>query len=263
MTPRTSLRIAALGFALACVPSLAAQHDDRVERAMQALRNRELDDDSQALATLRELAAAGDAVAQYNLGVLYLQGIAVTQDLPTAVEWWKKDADEGQVDAQYKLAHSYRVGRGIEPDAGKAFYWYARAAEQGDAEAQYNVAESYRVGYGTKPSLKAAVKWYEKAAEGGDVQARAALAMTYAMESYEGYSPALAYQWLLLVLPHLGLYAEGPRAEAEGLRRRLESMLDVDARARARAAADAWKQRHPKENLPKPLVEVSIEPRRR
>jgi hypothetical protein len=42
------------------------------------------------------------------------------------------------------------------------------------------------------------------------------------------------------------------------LRRRLESALDADARARARAAADEWKQRHPKENLPKPIVVVAI-----
>jgi hypothetical protein len=37
---------------------------------------------------------------------------------------------------------------------------------------------------------------------------------------------------------------------------RLETALD--ARARARAAADEWKQRHPKENLPKPIVEIAI-----
>jgi TPR repeat protein len=259
-TARALLVGAAIGLAATSAPCAPSDADDRAERAVRALQDGHLDDDAQALATLRDLAESGHPQAQYDLGLVYLNGMGVSQDLPAAVGWWKKAAEQGHVNAQYKLAHSYREGRGIEPDAGKAFYWYTRAAEQGDAEAQYNVGYSYRIGYGTTKSLADAARWYERAAEGGDIQARAALAQLYATEGFERYSPAVAYKWLLLVLPRLALYEEGPRAEAEGLKRRLESMLAVDERERARKAADEWRRQHPKENVPKPIVEVSIQP---
>ncbi|MDE4699642.1 SEL1-like repeat protein, partial [Klebsiella pneumoniae] len=45
-------------------------------------------------------AEAGDAKAQYNLGVAYATGQGVRQDNRTAVEWYRKAADQGDATAQ-------------------------------------------------------------------------------------------------------------------------------------------------------------------
>ena len=41
----------------------------------------------------KQLAIKGNADAQYNLGVMYSKGNAVTQNYAQALEWYKKAAD--------------------------------------------------------------------------------------------------------------------------------------------------------------------------
>ena len=48
-------------------------------------------------------AEAGDADAQFNLGVMYYQGLGVEQDFKEVVKWYQKAADQGDVEAQYNL----------------------------------------------------------------------------------------------------------------------------------------------------------------
>jgi TPR repeat protein len=109
-----------MGLALAgmCMPSHAG---DRITRAVQALRNDRLDDDDHALATLRELAASGDAEAQYNLGVAFLNGVGCHAGSAEGGRPVDQGGGAGHVNAQYKLGHSYREARGVDSDAGKAF----------------------------------------------------------------------------------------------------------------------------------------------
>ena len=44
-------------------------------------------------------AEAGDAVAQYNLGIMYYNGKGVPQDYAEAVKWYRLTADQGDADA--------------------------------------------------------------------------------------------------------------------------------------------------------------------
>jgi len=53
---------------------------------------------------LLPLAERGDPIAQYNLGIMFLQGKGVTKDNAAAVKWLKKAADQGNSDAQSSLA---------------------------------------------------------------------------------------------------------------------------------------------------------------
>ena len=53
----------------------------------------------------RSLANAGDATAQYNLGVMYRKGDGVPQDYEKAFKWNKLSADQGYVKAQRNLVH--------------------------------------------------------------------------------------------------------------------------------------------------------------
>ena len=60
-----------------------------------------------ALREWTPLAKQGDAVAQYNLGVMYAQGQGVPQDYKTAVKWYRLAAEQGNADAQYNLGVMY------------------------------------------------------------------------------------------------------------------------------------------------------------
>ena len=59
---------------------------------------------------LETRAKAGDAVAQYDLGVAYQRGDGVKADLKRAVRWWQKSADAGYGLAEYNLGVAYQRG---------------------------------------------------------------------------------------------------------------------------------------------------------
>ncbi len=56
-----------------------------------------------ALRLWRTLADQGDANAQLNIGVLYVNGQGVLQDYVEALKWSRKAADQGQAGAQFNL----------------------------------------------------------------------------------------------------------------------------------------------------------------
>ena len=88
--------------------------------------------------------------AQYNLGVMYANGVGVPQDDKTAVKWYTLAAEQGHASAQYNLGVMYRKGQGVPQDDKTAVKWYTLAAEQGDAAAQYNLG-LMTLGVGVKP----------------------------------------------------------------------------------------------------------------
>ena len=94
-------------------------------------------EETQALADLQQRAAAGDATAQFEFGVLYYYGQGVAQDYGQARAWWEKAAAQGHADAQYILGILYDEGRGVVQDYAQARAWYEKAAAQtGDKEIQ-------------------------------------------------------------------------------------------------------------------------------
>ena len=55
------------------------------------------------------------ALAQYNLGQSYYQGVhGLTQSSKRAIEYYTLAAEQGYIDAQYNLGHMYVRGDGIE-----------------------------------------------------------------------------------------------------------------------------------------------------
>ena len=121
---------------------------------------------------LRNDALQGDAVAQFNLGVM-------ARSSEQAHAWYRKAAEQGLAPAQYQLALTYLNGYGVEQSDEKAVDWYRKAAEQGNATAQYNLGYMYRNGFGLEQSDENAAIWYRKAAEQGNVQAQNNLGWTY------------------------------------------------------------------------------------
>jgi TPR repeat protein len=128
--------------------------------------NRE--DYAAALREWRPLAEKGDALAQYNLGVLYRKGRGVPQDDVQARKWYDKAAVQGQAKAQYNLGTLYYNGEGVPKDYKQALRWFRLAADQGEAVAQTKIAIMYEDAQGVPHDLVQAYKWYSLAITSGD-----------------------------------------------------------------------------------------------
>nr|WP_271960234.1 SUMF1/EgtB/PvdO family nonheme iron enzyme [Rubripirellula sp.] len=85
------------------------------------------------------LANAGNADAQYNLGVLYGRGawkhFDVPQDYAEAVKWLRLAAEQGHANAQFDLGKLYLHGFDVPEDYAEAYVWFSVAAAGGHADA--------------------------------------------------------------------------------------------------------------------------------
>jgi TPR repeat protein len=76
----------------------------------------------------RKSAEQGNAMAQYNLGVIYDDGQGVPQDYAVAMSWYRKAADQGYIEAQISLGIFYSMGQGVSRDYVIAHMWLSLAA---------------------------------------------------------------------------------------------------------------------------------------
>jgi len=79
---------------------------------------------AEAMTWYRLAADQGEARAQFNLGIIYDEGIGVPQDYAEAMKWYRKAADQGFSPAQYNLGTMYLEGRGVPEDFVQAHMWF-------------------------------------------------------------------------------------------------------------------------------------------
>ena len=125
-------------------------------------------------------AEAGDASAQFDLGLIYYEGLNVPKDTGEAIKWYRKAADQGIVGALFNLGEIYRHGNGVPKDRAEALKWYRKAADQGNMYAQNVMGSSYRHGEGVPKDSAEAFKWYHKSANQGGLFAQYDIAKMYA-----------------------------------------------------------------------------------
>ncbi len=108
-------------------------------------------------------------------------GIAAYQanNLPLAYKEFLAAAREGHADSQFNVALMYEQGIGVGKDEKEAFVWYDKSAAQGYAAAQYNLECSGENGRGTAIDFAQANAWYRKASVQGDALAIGNLGMLY------------------------------------------------------------------------------------
>ena len=99
------------------------------------LAHREEGDITQSARQFRPLAEQGNAMAQYNLGVLYATGQGVKRDYREAAKWYRRSAAQGVVHAQHKLGNLHLQGLGVPRNLELAHLWHSVAAAQGHADA--------------------------------------------------------------------------------------------------------------------------------
>ena len=117
------------------------------------------------LSDLKRRADAGDAVAQNNLGHLYLYGnqeYNVSVDLDKGIEYLNMAAEQDQVNAMTTIGWNYFLGdKGAEQNNEEAIYWNKRASELGFSVASYNMGFFYYSGLaGLEQDLLKAKKYW-------------------------------------------------------------------------------------------------------
>ena len=166
----------------------------------------EKSDYATAMLLWEPLAISGDAAAQFNIGSLYYNGLGVTKDVETGIDWYlqsseqgyqkakkqiqvilvtadklvrmgfhsngmerlKPLADYGNPVAQTYLGTLYENGTGVGEDTSIAYDWYKRAVDQGYALAQTNLGNLYYTGRGVPHNIEQALKYFKLAAKQGE-----------------------------------------------------------------------------------------------
>ena len=93
------------------------------------------DDAVKAYEATKSLAEQGDVVSQYNLGVMYAQGLGVAQDNQKAMTWFRQAAEQGDSFAQFNLGAMYVNGQGVPKDVVMAYALINLSAAQGNENA--------------------------------------------------------------------------------------------------------------------------------
>jgi TPR repeat protein len=113
--------------------------------------------------------APGAIDAQFLLGLKCSLGA----DAAGAVESYRLAADRGNALAQFNLAVIYELGQGVPPDCAEATKWFLKAAEQGDAGGQLEMGKRCHRGSfdslteDARESRIEAYKWFKLAAAQG------------------------------------------------------------------------------------------------
>lgn len=110
-----------------------------------------------AIDLYRKAAEAGVSEALYKLGECYYRGIGVTQDCGQAFELFLDAAQSDYPPAQFALGRCFAEGKGTPADQSAAFYWFNQAAMRYEPQAMLEVGKRYLEGKGTaKDPTKAA-----------------------------------------------------------------------------------------------------------
>jgi TPR repeat protein len=124
-----------------------------------------------AMRLFRSLAEHGNAIAQYNLGVMYYKGEGVSQSYPLAASWYRLAAWQGDASAQLGLGVLCYNGQGTLQSYTEALTWFRQAADQGSVQAQINLGAMYANGQGAPQDYIQAHMWLSLAAAKSETRA--------------------------------------------------------------------------------------------
>ncbi len=116
-------------------------------------------------------AAAGDSIAQAQMGFIYDTGRNVKEDNARAASWYRLAVMQNQLDAMVNLAALYLNGEGVAVNKAKAVELLLNAADKGHPTAQRNLGVLYQFGEGVEQNYETARYWFEKAANQGHLDA--------------------------------------------------------------------------------------------
>lgn len=143
----------------------------------------------------RMAAKQGHARAQYYLGVMNAEGLGMTKDESEAVKWFRQSAETGDVRGEFGLGMAYAEGIGVSQNYKEAAKWFLKSAEQGDASAQHNLGVLPFRGDGVKSDTGEWVQWHLKSAEQGNLKAETIIGYLYSGGLYLPKDPVESAKW--------------------------------------------------------------------
>lgn len=147
---------------------------------------------------LTAAAQAGNAAAQYEMGMRYLDGRGELRDFKLAASWFEKAASQGLAPAQYRLGAFYEKGLGVTRDLAKAKSYYELAAKSGNPRAMHNLAVLTAEGVNGAADYPNAVIWFRQASEYGIRDSQYNLAVLYARGIGVAQNLTQSYIWFAL-----------------------------------------------------------------
>jgi TPR repeat protein len=215
-------------------PGPTKEEQRRAKAAYESALSERSAGDSEATAIhLRDAAELGHARAAYELGLAYMEGRGVPEDLDLSAKWINRAADLGDPGAEFLVGSSFYGGIGVEQDIPRGLSFLERAADQGHPKAQFLLGQAYVDGVGVKKNAYWAARWYGKAARGGNPQAQYAFGVMFASGLGVPKSPRRAYQWFSIA-------AVNGYEKADELRDAMASRLAPAALAKADAKAASF-----------------------
>lgn len=93
-------------------------------------------------------AQLGDSVAQFDIAQMYQQGLGVDKSVVQALKYYQLAAAQKDLPAEYQLGVLYLQGdEGLEPNYTVGMEWLTDAAFKGNCYAQYALARIYEQGF--------------------------------------------------------------------------------------------------------------------
>lgn len=142
------------------------------------------------------LAAEGDNVAEYHLGLMYQNGLGVEESKTKAAEYFLSAYKNGNLLAASKLGEMLIVGDGIEQDEENGLALLKSAALSGNKEALYALGEMHLDGKGVEKNFVYAAGFYKMAALQGYAPAQFKLSLLYLTGRGVPQDYPLAIRWL-------------------------------------------------------------------
>ena len=129
-------------------------------------------------------AQQGYVPAQFDLGMLYMDGVDALQNYEKGIYWLTEAAKKDNQKAQNKLAHCYYYGIGVDVNMNGAYGWWRRAAEPlngalPSAEALMNCGICNMNGKGAEKDVSRAENYLLKASRLGLPHAQFCLGILY------------------------------------------------------------------------------------
>ncbi|MCR6670385.1 peptidoglycan-binding protein [Devosia ginsengisoli] len=197
--PPSLMALTSGGIAPSDVPTeIAPEVTGSIDNDVAAVETFELPPEGVGPLELRQAAADGDARAQFEIGAIYTEGRAVTQNYPEAARWYERAAAQGFVPAQYRIGNLYEAGQGVDQDFEVAKLWYQRGAEAGNRMAMHNLAALYAGGQLGDQQFESAAEWFAQAAARGMTDSQFNLGMLYARGLGVEQDFEQSYKWFSL-----------------------------------------------------------------
>ncbi len=135
---------------------------------------------------MKRAAGRGNPRMQYEMGMLYFEGVRANRDYVGASEWLRKAADAKYVEAYYPLAYLYGTGQGVVAHLQDTEKYLRLAAEHGVPEGLYGLAALLEhgvrppVGYRIEANPEESLLLYRKAADANLLEAQVAAGLMLA-----------------------------------------------------------------------------------